>query len=278
MHLAIWCGLNTCYTGPIRKSCGKLESINAVASCFKKPGKDVDAAMLQRTVFFFSLAQVNMCLEALTYILVLRCLKQSLPPVVYSWSHIAWKDVMDMHALFVCDPADDPALRMTQETLRFTDDFLMLQRGLPVLRDCWQRWKRRTSVVPGELVTLLQTLAAIENVAARDPQRIRGEVLAFLNSPTCDDVEMQITDQVLSWRENWFMSKHDEDISFPDLKKGPPSRRWAARALRPCGDIEVDMPLPDVSQDEFDFLLQFWHQWTIVPWIQISLRVLFCLL
>ena len=52
MHLAIWCGLNSCYTGPIWKSCGKLESINAVASCFKKPGKDVDAAMLQRTVFF----------------------------------------------------------------------------------------------------------------------------------------------------------------------------------------------------------------------------------
>lgn len=241
-----------------------------MASCFKKPAEHVDAAMLQRPVFFFSLAQVNMCLEALTYILLLRCLKQSLPPVVYSWSHIAWKDVMDMHALFVCDPADDPALRMTQETLRFTDDFRMLQRGLPVLRDCWQRWKRRTSVLPGELVTLLQTLAAVENVAARDPQRIRGEVVAFLNSPTCDDVEMQITDQVLSWRENWFMSKHDEDVSFPDQKKGPRSRRWAARALRPCGDIEVDMPLPDVSQDEFDFLLQFWHQWTIVPCIQVS--------
>ena len=62
------------------------------------------------------------------------------------------------------------------------------------------------------------------------------------------------------------MSKQDENIAFPDVKKGHRSHRWTARSLRPIGDIEVDMPLPDVSQDEFDFLLQFWLQWTIEPW------------
>ena len=61
-----------------------------------------------------------------------------------------------MHAMFACDPQDDPALRLTKEIFGGTDVFLMLERGLPVLRDQWQRWKRRTCVVPGEVTALLK--------------------------------------------------------------------------------------------------------------------------
>ena len=36
---------------------------------------------------------------------------------------------------------------------------------------------------------------------------------------------------------------------------------WGTGVLRPQAGVEIDMPLPDIGQTEFDVVLMFWNMW-----------------
>ena len=36
---------------------------------------------------------------------------------------------------------------------------------------------------------------------------------------------------------------------------------WVSGVLRPQAGVEIDMPLPDIGQTEFDMVLMFWNMW-----------------
>lgn len=165
----------------------------------------------------------------------------------------------------------DPSHRLIAEVVLTQDasKYDNLFRSYRVLRDAWERWKARKQAVPEDLCRMLERLQRRESpdksdgIAAKvyhalDLMSAAHHVPAVQSSiRECSLEELgryQPSVEWMAWLESRSMSK--------PVPIAPQHQKiWAAGVLRPQAGVEIDMPLPDIDQSDFDMVLMFWQMW-----------------
>ena len=213
--------------------------------------------------FSHSGSQDSMDLEALTLLVLIRISKQSLPPLLHAWRPFSIEYLYDLHELF-CASSDDLCLQMAKDIMLQTHDFSSLRLSLVCLRDAWKRYSKRHWPLPEDVLLTLKTLEKREKLCRRDVQASRSAAIRALQAVSLEPLLAWTEDAVSACRERDAMQEEDFDCGDLETPAMRIKSLWGSGVLRPGPGVEIDMPLPDLEQAEFDLVLMYWHIWQYV--------------
>ena len=198
-----------------------------------------------------------MDLLPLTLLLGLRAANVSLPPFLGSWCHYSVEYLDELHLLLCTESVGT-------DLLKRTNDFATLERGAKLLKEAWSRYLRRYTV-PAQAVRCLLTKLA------RREEQSRLTYLDIRHRASCDCYDLSphewsVAQQevVQCLHENYAMFLQDSDVA---TASGVERRKWGRGVLQLQAGVEVDLPLPAISQDELELILTYWTHFEVVSWL-----------
>ena len=118
-------------------------------------------------MFFPPVGVMDQVVLGLTFLILLRVTRQSLPPLLSAWRQYDVQYLDHLHEVMSprCSAIEearsyDMGLQSVQAMMANVHDFATLRRAVPVLRDQWHRFLRSNPCPGAVLSSALQTLLA----------------------------------------------------------------------------------------------------------------------
>ena len=87
-------------------------------------------------------------LDALTFLILLRCGNVKLPPLCYRWTGLSMDELMDTHEVLCMSSDGDVAAAWTFYAIREVYDWASLGLAVPILKQMWYRFLRKNVPPP----------------------------------------------------------------------------------------------------------------------------------